>query len=157
MGTSNAGYCLNDNTVYFDDVFVASQSKIAGTALKTDGDMAGVGIIAHEMGHAVAMQLGFRSRDSYGNEAVADCMAGVFARQSQEDGSLEDGDLDEAFFGMASAGDPTPEPTGNRRVDLIMAARIARGAHGTREQRMANFHAGFQQGVNACMAQMQRA
>ena len=157
IAPSNASYCLVDNSIYFDDVFLAAQGKTVGTALSTDGDMAAVGIIAHEMGHAVAMQLGFRSRNSYGNEAVADCLAGVFARQSEEDGLLEHGDLDEAFFGMASAGDPEFRPSGDpdrdRRVSLI----LARNSHGTRDQRMGNFDRGYRGGSGSCMVQFKRA
>jgi uncharacterized protein len=149
---SNAQYCERANAIYFDDVFVAAQAKRAGQALGTDGDMAGIGIIAHEMGHAVAMQLGFRSRNSYDNEAIADCLAGAFARQSQKDGFLEEGDVDEAFFGMASAGDPTIEPTGDRRVDARNAALLRRAAHGTREQRVQNFRTGLEGGGQACLA-----
>ena len=47
--------------------------------------------IAHEMGHAVAIQLGHASRSSYENESVADCLAGAFAKHAQGDGSLEAG------------------------------------------------------------------
>lgn len=151
---SNALYCYNNNTIYFDEVFLAAQAKITGRALGTDGDMAGVGIIAHEMGHAVAFQLGFRSRSSYENEAAADCLAGAFARHAQRDGSLEHGDTDEAFFAMAAAADPEFEATGNRRVDARRAARQARGAHGTRAQRMRNFEAGFEGGGGACLDEL---
>jgi hypothetical protein len=157
ISPSNASYCLNDNAIFFDDVFLAAQGKIAGAALHTDGDMAAVGIIAHEMGHAVAMQLGFRARDSYSNEAVADCLAGAFARQSEKEGLLEHGDLDEAFYGMASAGDPTFEPSGDpdrdRRVSLI----LARNSHGTREQRTQNFDRGYRGGSGRCLAQFQQS
>src|ERR1051325_6651720 len=73
MRPNNAAYCANDNTIYFDDVFVAGQAKAAALELRTDGDMAAVGVIAHEMGHAVAMQLGYRPRSSYANESMADC------------------------------------------------------------------------------------
>lgn len=38
--------------------------------------MAAVGIIAHEIGHAVAIQLAYHSRVTYTNEATADCLAG---------------------------------------------------------------------------------
>ena len=155
MAPSNAGYCLLDNTVYFDDIFVAAQAKVAGKALGTDGDMAAIGIIAHEVGHAVAMQLGYRSRDSYRNEAVADCLAGVFARHAETKGQLEDGDIDEAFFGMASAGDP--DLTGDPRVDRKVTAALARDAHGTREQRTQNFNAGLKNGAGACMAELKSA
>ena len=73
-------YCPNNNTILYDEVFVAGMAKTASNALGTDGDMASVGVIAHEMGHAVAMQLGHASRSSYQNEATADCLAGAFAR-----------------------------------------------------------------------------
>src|SRR3954463_10525665 len=70
MTANNAAFCSNNNAIYFDEVFVAGQRKEAAQQLGTDGDMAGIGIIAHEMGHAAAMQLGFASRVSYDNEAV---------------------------------------------------------------------------------------
>ena len=57
MRGSNALYCPRDNSIYFDEVLVAGQAKTAARDLGTDGDMAGIGVIAHEMGHAVAMQL----------------------------------------------------------------------------------------------------
>jgi predicted metalloprotease len=152
MMPNNAGYCYADNTLYFDDVFVAAQEKAAGRALGTDGDMAGLGVIAHEMGHAVAMQLGHVSRVSYQNEATADCLAGAFAQHASKDGSLEQGDVEEAEYGMASAGDPTPELTGNQRVDRRIMARLASDGHGTREQRVQNFRNGYQGGAAACLA-----
>src|SRR5215207_5748610 len=58
---NNAQYCPRNNSILYDEVFVAGMAKIASRALGTDGDMAAVGIIAHEMGHAVAMQLGYQS------------------------------------------------------------------------------------------------
>lgn len=150
----NAEYCQNDNTIYYDDVFVAGMAKAAADQLNTDGDMAAVGIIAHEMGHAVAMQLGHHSRSSYTNEATADCLAGAFTLQSQKDGNLEKGDIEEAFYGMSLAGDPTPESTGNARVDRMIQARIARQSHGTKEQRMQNFRTGLEGGPTACLAEL---
>ena len=152
---SNASYCPTSNTIYFDDVFVAVQAKAAGQALGTDGDMVAIGIIAHEMGHAVAMQLGYYSRRSYDNESVADCLAGAFTKWADRAGSIEDGDIEESFFGMAAAGDPTPQPTGDRWIDARNAARIGRQAHGTREQRMQNFRDGLDGGPSACMPKLQ--
>jgi uncharacterized protein len=149
---SNASYCASNNTIYFDDVFLAAQARLTGHALGTDGDMAAVGIIAHEMGHAVAFQLGLRSRQTYVNEAIADCLTGAFARESDRQGFLEEGDLDEAFLAMASAGDPELELTGNRRVDSRRAARLARAAHGTRDQRQQNFQAGYERGARGCLS-----
>jgi predicted metalloprotease len=136
MRSNNAIYCPRDNTIYFDEVFVAAQAKLAAQELGTDGDMAAVGIIAHEMGHAVAMQLGHIERSTYANEATADCLAGAFTKQAERDGTLEDGDVDEAFFAMSAAGDPTPELTGDRRVDRLHPC--PRGAHGARHAGTAN-------------------
>jgi predicted metalloprotease len=152
MQASNAEYCPRNNTIYYDQVFVAGMAKLAATALGTDGDMAAVGIIAHEMGHSVAIQLGHESRSSYENESTADCLAGAFAQRSQRDGSLEKGDVEEAFFGMSMAGDPTPEPTGNSRLDARIQAQIARASHGTKDQRMANFRDGLDGGAKACLS-----
>ena len=153
MRPGNAGYCIGDNTIYYDDVFVAGQAKAAARQLGTDGDMAAVGVIAHEMGHAVAMQLGHMWRDSYHNEAVADCLAGAFAKEADRKGELEAGDVDEAFYGMASAGDPTPQLTGDNRVDRAILVRAARMGHGTEEQRVGNFRAGLEKGAGVCLAE----
>jgi predicted metalloprotease len=151
MPGNNAMYCPSRNAIYFDEVFVARQAKAAARALGTDGDMVAVGIIAHEMGHAVAIQLGETSRVPYENEATADCLAGAFTQHAKHDGTLEPGDLEEAFFGMAAAGDPTPEFTGNQRIDSRISLRAALLGHGTREQRQANFKAGFDGGEGACL------
>jgi len=148
---NNAQYCSATNSIYYDEVFVAGMAKVAAQNLRTDGDMTGIGIIAHEMGHAVAMQLGHQSRDSYENESTADCLAGAFANQAQKNKELEDGDLDEAIFGMSMAGDPEVRSTGNERYDQMIQARLARQAHGTREQRVQNFRDGFRGGPGACL------
>ncbi len=153
VGSNNAEYCARNNTIYYDEVFLAGMTKLAANELGTDGDMAALGIVAHEMGHAVAMQLGHQSRSSYESEATADCLAGAFTDQSKRDGSLEPGDEAEAFYGMSLSGDPTPEPTGNRRYDAMIQARLARESHGTREQRMQNFRAGLEGGARACLSE----
>jgi len=152
MSANNAAYCPQRNTIFFDELFVARQAKAAAQSLGSDGDMAGIGIIAHEMGHAVAIQLGEDSYIPYENEAMADCLAGAFTQHAARDGSLEKGDLEEAFFGLAAAGDPTPEYTGNRRVDRQISMRAAVMGHGTREQRLANFRAGYGGGAGACLS-----
>lgn len=150
MPQDNAVYCPSRNTIYFDEVFIAMMAKHVGQELGTDGDMAAVGVIAHEVGHAVAMQLGYASRFTYANESIADCLAGAFARQSRTDGSLEPGDLEEAFLGMALAGDPTIESARTMGNDR-RGARATAMSHGTREQRMQNFRAGLERGPSACL------
>ena len=52
---------------------------------------------------------------------------------------------------MSMAGDPTPESTGNRRMDAMIQARLARESHGTKEQRMQNFRSGLDKGPAACL------
>lgn len=154
MTMNNAAYCPSTNAIYFDEVFVAGMRKQAARRLGTDGDMAGIGVIAHEMGHAAAMQLGYASRNSYNNEAVADCLAGTFIRRLEEDsslGQLEEGDLDEAIEGVAAAGDPEVELTGNARVDARRQAMLRRMSHGTAEQRVANFRTGLDRGIRGCL------
>lgn len=153
MRRNNAGYCPTDNSIYFDEVFVAAQARAAARQLGTDGDMAAVGIIAHEMGHAVALQLGYRARTPYANEAAADCLAGAFAQQSARDGSLEKGDVEEALFGMAAAGDPEPQLTGDERMDRRILRLSSMMGHGTDEQRTANFRRGLDGGARACFGQ----
>ena len=150
MPQNNAVYCPQRNAIYFDEVFIASVAKVVGRELGTDGDMASVGVIAHEVGHAVAMQLGFASRFTYANESTADCLAGAFARHSQKDGSLEAGDLEEAFLGMALAGDPSGDEVSEVGDDR-RRIRASLMSHGTREQRMQNFRAGLERGPSACL------
>lgn len=154
MQPNNAAYCPLENAIYYDEVFVAAQAKQAALELGTDGDMAGIGVIAHEMGHAVAIQLGFDAPRAYENEAAADCLAGAFAQHADRNHSLEKGDVEEAFFGMAAAADPTPELTGNRRVDRVILRRAASMAHGTKEQRMDNFRMGLEGGAGACFEEL---
>lgn len=155
MPANNALYCPSRNMIFFDEVFVARQAKRAARELGTDGDMVAVGIIAHEMGHAVAAQLGEDSRVPYENEATADCLSGAFAQYAGRKGQLEKGDLQEAFFGMAAAGDPTPQPTGNPRFDARVMRLSSLIGHGTREQRMTNFKAGYDGGAGACLESFQ--
>jgi uncharacterized protein len=155
MSANNAAYCPSNNAIYFDEVFVAGQRKLAARQLGTDGDMAGIGVIAHEMGHAAAIQLGIASRTTYTNEAVADCMAGTFVGRLEQDsslGTLEAGDVEEALFGVAAAGDPEVELTGNARVDNRRVARARTLAHGSSEQRVSNFRVGLDRGIRGCVS-----
>jgi predicted metalloprotease len=154
MSANNAAYCSARNAIFFDETFLARLADAAARQLDTDGDMAAIGVIAHEMGHAVVTQLRADSPIPYENEAAADCLAGVFTKESERDGTLEPGDLDEAFFGLAAAGDPTPELTGNRRIDARILTRASLLGHGTRAQRLANFRSGYERGAGACVSRL---
>jgi predicted metalloprotease len=155
LPSDNALYCPSRNAVFFDELFVARQTKDAASELGTDGDMVAIGIIAHEVGHAVAAQLGEISRIPYENEATADCLTGAFARHAQKDGSLEKGDLEEALYGMMAAADPNPQLTGDQRRDarILLASRLL--GHGSGAQRTRSFQRGFEGGGGACVERLQ--
>jgi hypothetical protein len=55
---------------------------------------------------------------------------------------------------MAAAADPTPQLTGNRRIDRVILTRAAIMAHGTKDQRMENFRAGLEGGAGACFEEL---
>jgi predicted metalloprotease len=86
-------------------------------------------------------------------EATADCLAGAFTAHAEKDGSLESGDIEEAFFGMAAAGDPEPELTGDPSLDRRILRVASTMGHGTREQRTENFRRGLESGPSACFVQ----
>ena len=48
----------------------------------------------------------------------------------------------------------TPQLTGNRRIDARITDRAALMGHGTREQRLANFRAGYDRGAGACLSEL---
>lgn len=142
MYLGNAGYCAISNTIYYDPVFLTHLMKTAGEELGTDGDYAPVVALAHEWGHAVALQLGLEHRLPVLNEATADCLAGAVTRQLDDDGYLDPGDLDEARFTFSILGD---EP-GTRLSDSR--------AHGDARTRVMQFTRGYNEGLSACTRRM---
>jgi predicted metalloprotease len=142
MYTDNAGYCPMSNTIYYDPVFLAHLTRTASDELGSDGDYAAVVALAHEWGHAVALQLGIEHRLPVLNEAVADCLAGAVTRQLDQDGYLDPGDLDEARFTFSILGDHP----GVRMSDSR--------AHGDSQTRVTQFTRGFNEGLSACTRRM---
>jgi predicted metalloprotease len=140
----NAEYCSADHTIYYDEVFLASVMKSAARNLGTDGDFAPIVILAHEFGHAVAIEKGYRQRVSLLAENAADCMAGVIAARAQRDGHIDRGDLEEARFALSSAADPP-----NRS---ILTQLHDPAAHGDWVQRIGAFTSGLRSGdVRVCV------
>lgn len=134
----NAQFCTADNTVYYNTTFLAGIMKGVGRELGTDGDYAPIVILAHEMGHGVAIM--FRSRARYGvfRESVADCLAGAVTRSAEQAGNLEKGDLQEGLMALALGGDPDGTPV------------YADEAHGSSDTRQESFLTGYQRGLAAC-------
>ncbi len=145
-------YCPNDRTVYLDTQFFNTMSQRMGAG----GDFAYAYVIAHEVGHHVQNLLGIlgqtmqarqqsdeatANRISVLTELQADCFAGIWARQANEQfGSIEQGDIEEAINAAAAVGDDTLMQNAGRAVvpDAF--------THGSSEQRMEWFQRGFRSG-----------
>jgi hypothetical protein len=146
-------YCPSDRQVYLDLDFFRELEQRFGAA----GDFARAYVIAHEVGHHVQNLLGVpqqveaaRSRGvpmegatglSVRQELQADCFAGVWAQHAQQRLDwMEPGDLEEALNAATAIGDDRLQQQGQGRVvpDSF--------THGTSEQRVRWFKAGFESG-----------
>jgi hypothetical protein len=149
-------YCPADSKVYIDLAFYDELKR----RFKAPGDFAQAYVIAHEVGHHVQHLLGITAKveqetanmsDTDANkvsvrvELQADCFAGVWAFHANERKIVEAGDIDEALNAAAAVGDDRLEQESQGYVvpDSF--------THGTSEQRVRWFKAGFAQGdLNAC-------
>lgn len=160
MGRSAMGpfYCPGDRKVYLDLTFFQELRTRYGAA----GDFARAYVIAHEVGHHVQNLLGIadevarlrrsgaqmKGADgiSVRQELQADCFAGVWARQSEQQYHwLERGDIGEAMDAASGVGDDTLQKQGRGYAvpDSF--------THGTSAQRKRWFMAGYDAGsVGAC-------
>ena len=110
-------YCPIDQTVYIDLSFFQEMQR----KFRAGGDFAYAYVIAHEVGHHVQNQLGLlqraqaRQREigepeanqiSVRVELMADCLAGVWAKNSDEKYHfLEEGDVEQAMNAAEAIGD----------------------------------------------------
>ena len=146
-------YCPGDRQVYLDTSFFNDMR----TKLGAGGDFAEAYVIAHEVGHHIQTVTGvsakvdeLRSRGASMEgdnglgvrmELQADCYAGVWANQAQAQNQwLESGDVEEALNTASAIGDDRLQQQGQGRVvpDSF--------THGTSQQRVRWFQAGFQSG-----------
>jgi predicted metalloprotease len=156
-GATGPFYCPLDQKAYLDTAFFAELRDRFGAS----GDFAAAYVVAHEIGHHVQNELGIlsqanRIRAQVGQaesnaisvrvELQADCFAGVWARQANEQlGSLERGDLQEALNAAREIGDDTLQRDAGR------VPRPHTFTHGTSEQRQRWFATGFETGeVRSC-------
>ena len=151
-------YCPNDRQVYLDtSVFEEMRTKLGG-----GGDFAEAYVIAHEVGHHIQTLTGvsakidaLRQRGepmegdnglSVRQELQADCYAGVWANLAQQQNQwLEQGDVEEALNTASAIGDDRLQKQSRGTVvpDSF--------THGTSEQRVRWFRAGFEGGdVGRC-------
>lgn len=151
-------YCPGDQQVYIDLGFFAEMQQRMGGG----GDFAEAYVIAHEVGHHIQTLTGVSKmvndarrsgQDVEGDngllvrqELQADCYAGVWAHHAQARHQwLEEGDIEEALNTASAIGDDHLQKQSRGQVmpDAF--------THGTSEQRVRWFTAGFRGGnVQAC-------
>lgn len=145
-------YCPADQKVYLDLVFFDELHSRFGAS----GDFAQAYVIAHEVGHHVQTLLGImekvselQSRSSKSDknrlsvmvELQADCLAGVWAHQTQKKRNiLEEGDLEEGLNAASAVGDDRIQ---KRTQGYVVPDGFT---HGTSEQRVRWFKRGLEQG-----------
>lgn len=144
-------YCPADRKLYLDDAFFDELSN----RFTAPGEFAQAYVIAHEVGHHVQNLTGVldkmngeraRLDDAAANalsvkiELQADCYAGVWAYSTEEQGIVENGDIDSALNAAAKIGDDTlqTETQGYVVPDSF--------THGTSAQRVNAFKTGYQSG-----------
>lgn len=157
-------YCSGDKSLYLDLSFFSTMKQQLGA----DGDFAYAYVIAHEVGHHVEQQTGIlakihnkmarygqgsaqANKESVRIELLADYLAGCWAHYDNERfKSVQDGDLQEAIDCARTIGDDYLQKKGQGY------ANPESFTHGTSQQRMRWFKAGYetgdvQKGINAAM------
>lgn len=146
-------YCPLDKKVYLDTSFFNEMAQKFGVK----GDFAYAYVIAHEVGHHVQDVLGIlgkvQQRQQQASskadanalsvriELMADCLAGVWAKNSNDKyADLEQGDIDEALNAAAQIGDDALQ---RRSRGYVVPDSFT---HGTSAQRQRWFSAGYKSG-----------
>ena len=151
-------YCPNDQKVYIDLRFY----NVLERKLGAPGQFAQAYVVAHEVGHHVQQQLGVmdkvdaarsRAGEAQSNalsvrvELQADCLAGVWAKRSQQEQGwrLEPGDIETALNAAAQIGDDTLQ---RKSQGTIVPESFT---HGSSAQRVTWFKRGLETGnVDQC-------
>lgn len=158
--TSASGpfYCPADQRVYLDLSFL---NELA-SGLGAGGDFAAAYVIAHEVGHHVqnllgleerfrdrqqSMSRGERNQASVNFELQADCLAGVWAKDTETSKQVvEAGDIDEAVRAAGAVGDDRLQ---QRSQGYVVPDSFT---HGSSDQRVAAFRQGYDGGIiGACV------
>lgn len=145
-------YCPADNKVYIDLQFADLLRK----RFRAPGDLALGYVVAHEVGHHIQNQLGYiqqvnqarrRGPERVANamsvrlELQADYLAGVWARYADDYSDLlEDGQIREALVAASAIGDDAIQ---KQSQGYVVPDSFT---HGTSEQRVRYFTAGYKSG-----------
>lgn len=146
IGSSAAGpfYCPSDSTIYLDETFFEElKNRFGGSS----GEVAQAYVIAHEVGHHVQnLQGSLRpvgpssQRQSIETELQADCYAGIWAFSVNKAGIFESGDIEQALSAASAVGDD------NIQSRMDGSVRPETWTHGSSQQRVNAFEAGFKTG-----------
>ena len=128
----NAFYCSAGDFIAWDESGLLIPYYVQA------GDFAAAYVLAHEFGHAMQARLPQQDLLTVVSELQADCFAGAWAQSAEEQGVLDDGDLDEATTAVLSGGDVPGTPFTDPR------------AHGTGFERIRAFADGYESGPRAC-------
>ena len=128
----NAFYCPAGDFIAWDETGLMIPYYVQA------GDFAAAFVLAHEFGHAMQARLPRKEELGVLTELQADCFAGAWSRSVQEEGLLNEGDLDEATLAVFSARDVP----GTEFTDPA--------AHGTGFERTRAFSDGYEDGPKAC-------
>ena len=148
IAENNAFFCPPANTIFYDEIFLASQMKQTGKAVGSDGDYGALVIVAHELGHAISNRT-MQAEGKLEREAMADCVAGAISKMAENAGHLEPGDLKEARAELASGGTRDPDEMSPVLSSLIISAGHWDN-HGSAATRLRNFDLGHERGLEAC-------
>jgi predicted metalloprotease len=143
-GSVNASYSPNCNLVKWD------RGELFPAAKKFFGDMAVVGILAHEFGHSLQFNGGLvnsRTTPTIVKEQQADCFGGVYLRWVAEGHSkrftLSTGDsLSHVIAGMLKISDPIMTESEYEESE--------ESEHGSGLDRVSAFQMGFNSGSGTC-------
>ena len=150
-------YCPRDQKVYLDLSFFEELHRRFGVS----GDFSQAYVIAHEVGHHVQTLLGItqkvaqlqprlstaeKNKLSVMVELQADCLAGVWAHQTEKKRRiLEAGDIEEALNAASAIGDDRIQ---KRSQGYVVPDSFT---HGSSAQRVRWFKTGLEQGTfNSC-------